>query len=186
MPTAPAFTNLDAFLALPECKPALDFYDGRIIQKMSPQFWHSLIHRNFLRHLDDFGRQHAIGRAYPELRWTSRGISVVPDLCFLPAGANLRYERGDPVDRITFPPHLAIEILSPGQAVRELRRKLRSQVRRGVRLGWLVDPQRRTVAVVWYRARTVTLAVGQTLSGEDVIPGYTLPLAELFGWLQDF
>ena len=53
--------------------------------------------------------------------------------------------------------------------------------RSGVELQWWVDPKRRTVAV--YRGATLVtlLGVDDELDGEDILPGFRLPIAEIFG-----
>ncbi len=75
---------------------------------------------------------------------------------------------------------LTVEILSPGQSMRKLLKKLREYFKAGVRLVWVVDPKKRTVTV--YRAvkEFYTLAEGDTIAGEDVIPGFECKVAEFF------
>ena len=80
-------------------------------------------------------------------------------------------------------PDLAVEILSPGNSVVEMRRKLDEYRESGVKLVWYVDPKTESVRV-WDLAAGQTeptiLGRDATLEGSDVLPGFTLPLAELF------
>ncbi len=77
-------------------------------------------------------------------------------------------------------PLLAVEILSPNDTIDEINEKIDVYLAVGVPLVWIIDPYRRTAAV--YRpghpARLVT--EGQQLSGESVLPGFSVALADLF------
>ncbi len=59
--------------------------------------------------------------------------------------------------------------------------KARRYLDAGARLAWIVCPRRRQVDV-WHPGDTApkTLAIGDTLDGEDVIPGFSHPVASLF------
>ena len=80
------------------------------------------------------------------------------------------------------PPALVVEVLSPGNTRQEMTTKRRIYFAAGVELVWELDPLARTVAV--WRADTPdpadTLAEGDTLTGEPVLPGFAVDLAELF------
>jgi Uma2 family endonuclease len=82
-------------------------------------------------------------------------------------------------------PDLAVEILSPSNTPGEMRGKRDDDFRAGVSLVWEIDPRTRTVAV-YHRAETTdaVLTIADTLDGEQVLPGFTLPLADLFGELD--
>jgi Uma2 family endonuclease len=81
-------------------------------------------------------------------------------------------------------PDLAVEILSIGNTLGEMSRKRREYFHAGVRLVWMVDPRERSVAV--YRSITDFSVLGEThtLTGEDVLPGLEIQLAELFAELD--
>jgi Uma2 family endonuclease len=75
---------------------------------------------------------------------------------------------------------LCVEILSPGDRLSRLREKIAEYFARGVRMVWVVDPENRSVTV--YRSPTEehVLSEGATLSGEDVLSGFTCLVSELF------
>jgi Uma2 family endonuclease len=81
---------------------------------------------------------------------------------------------------IPIAPDLAVEIVSPNDLFVEVRRKASEYMRAGVRLTWIVNPDEREVQV--YRGNGTYLLVqnGDALDGEDVIPGFRCPLAEIF------
>lgn len=81
-------------------------------------------------------------------------------------------------------PDLAVEVLSENNTREEMQRKLREYFLAGVRLVWLIDPHKRTAEVYTTPdAPTATLDETQALGGGKVLPGFTLPLAELFARL---
>ena len=183
--TSTRLFSFNDFMALGEVRPALEFYGGRIVQKMSPRLPHSLIQGELLGVLNAYARPIRLGRVYLELRCTFGGSSHMFDLCFFSADRPPKSTNIQDRDRILIPPDLAIEILSPGQSVGELVRKLRSAIRRGVRLGWLIHDRDRTVHVLHPVRPVQILRIGDTLTADEVLPGFNLPVAEIFGWLDE-
>ena len=177
--------TLDEFLRLPEAKPALEYIDGKVVQKVSPKATHSVFQRNFLGGLDAHGRQRRLGRAYPELRCTFGGRSVVPDISFFMRGRLLRDKWGRFLEDVFLPPDLAVEIISRGETIKNLTEKLDFCIRNGVRLGWLVQPTRERVFAFQPGHPTEILEGATVLTGGGVLPEFTLPLPELFGWLTE-
>lgn len=107
------------------------------------------------------------------------GRNRLPDVTYT-AWANVPAPGAHLVPVIDFAPDIAVEILSESNTRREMARKRREYFRRGVSLVWIIDPVARTVAVYTDpRTRTV-LTDADTLTGGDVLPGWSLPLAEFF------
>ena len=81
---------------------------------------------------------------------------------------------------IPIPPDLAIEVVSPSDHFTRVQAKVREYLNKGVRMVWVIDPEDRSVSV--YRAldRVVILTETGVLSGEDVVPGFTCRVADLF------
>ena len=177
--------TLDQFLRLPEAKPALEYIDGEVVQKVGAKRAHSVMQGLLCPRLQEFVWPRKMGLAYPELRCTYGGRSFVHDLCFIARGRIPIDKQGRKVEDIRFPPDLAIEILSPGQTVKKLTARLDWCVRHGVRLGWLIQPRKQRVFVLRPGHPVEVLESGAILSGEDAIPGFALPIAEMFGWLEE-
>ena len=91
---------------------------------------------------------------------------------------------GKPGGWIRGAPELVVEVLSPSDASTATQAKMLEYLAAGALLVWIVDPRARTVTA--YRPdNTATLVrADQTLTGEDVLPGFSLELAELFGQLD--
>jgi Uma2 family endonuclease len=81
-------------------------------------------------------------------------------------------------------PDIAVEILSESNTKKEMEIKRDEYFRVGVRLVWEVDPEARTVAVYTSPADVTILGQSAILDGGFVLPGYTLPLADLFSELD--
>ena len=78
-------------------------------------------------------------------------------------------------------PDLAVEILSPGNTVAEIHDKLVEYFENGARLVWVINPKEKYVLV--YRSAEEPdrlLKSTDSLDGEEIVPGFTLAIAELF------
>src|SRR5215210_4861260 len=102
--------TLDEFLKLPEGKPARQYFDGKVTRKTAPKTRHSVLRLRLAVFFDDLGRPNKLAQAFPELRTTFAGVSVVPDVTVfrwrrIPVNA-----RGEFEDDVFVPPDIAIEI----------------------------------------------------------------------------
>ena len=77
-------------------------------------------------------------------------------------------------------PGLIVEVLSPGNTTSEIDRKLQELFAAGCQLAWVIDPQSHTAKVYTSPKTFQELDASGTLDGSPVLPGFTLPLADLF------
>jgi Uma2 family endonuclease len=77
-------------------------------------------------------------------------------------------------------PDLAVEVLSPTDRMGDALAKISMYLQAGVQIVWLVDPSSQTVTVFQPDAAPATLRTGDTLDGGSVLPGFSLPVAEMF------
>jgi Uma2 family endonuclease len=78
-------------------------------------------------------------------------------------------------------PDLAVEVLSESNTPAEIQQKLVEYFQSGTVLAWTVDPSDRTVAVYHAAGKpTAVVAENGALSGETVLPGFTVAVAEFF------
>lgn len=105
-----------------------------------------------------------------------------PDTVRGPDVAYWSYERLPevPNDAISLPPNLAVEVLSPSNRPGQIREKLREYFALGVNMVWIVDPEDRTVTVYRSADEGRLLHENATLSGEEILPGFSCRVAELF------
>jgi Uma2 family endonuclease len=177
--------TLEAFLRLPEEKPALEYEaDGTVTQKVAPQGKHSWIQFKLCEWLNDHADPHRLAMAYPELRTTYSGASYVPDV------AVYRWERiswdanGEVPDVFRLAPDVAVEIRSPDQSRSSQVRRCEWYVAHGVALALLVEPEQETVRVFCPGAVPALLQAADQIDFGPVLPGLQLPVEELFGWLR--
>jgi Uma2 family endonuclease len=115
-----------------------------------------------------------------------KGLVRMPDLSFV--SWERMPSREYPATAIAgVVPNLAVEVLSEGNTPAEIQRKLKEYFLAGVELAWVVDPFKRTVAVHTAPDRVRRLAEEGMLDGGSVLPGFTLPVKDLFARLpKDF
>jgi len=81
-------------------------------------------------------------------------------------------------------PHLAVEVLSPSETASRFDEKLDDYRAAGVKLVWVLDPERRTVMVIEPDATVRWLRSGDALDGGSVMPGFHHSVEELFSELE--
>jgi len=106
------------------------------------------------------------------------GLVRIPDASFI-AWDQLPGRHVPRVPIADLAPDLAVEVISPGNTTHEMERKLQEYLACGVRLVWYVLPATQEVHVHTTERHDV-LTVDQELTGGDVLPGFTLPLREIF------
>ncbi len=77
-------------------------------------------------------------------------------------------------------PDLAVEILSPSDRASEVAAKVHDWLAAGCRLVWVIDPENVTVTVHRDRNRITILSSSDVLTGDDVLPGFSVPVRSLF------
>ncbi len=123
-------------------------------------------------------------------RQTQLGITFDSSTCFkLPNGADrspdaswVRLERWEaltPEQRRKFPPlapDFVVELRSASDDLATLQAKMQEYMENGIRLGWLINPQDRQVEIYRLGQPVEVLQDPQSLSDEDVLPGFVLDL----------
>ena len=89
--------------------------------------------------------EHQIAYAFPKLRCTFGGRSIIPDLAVFRWNRIEFDDDGEPVDDVLIAPDWTIEILSPEQSSNRVTGKILHCLRHGSQLGWLIDPDDRSV-----------------------------------------
>jgi Uma2 family endonuclease len=104
------------------------------------------------------------------------GKNPSPDVSWIEKS---RLEGVDTSDLIPVVPDFVIELRSKTDPLKEVRAKMEEYRRVGVRLGWLINPQDRTVEIYRPQRDVEILADPATLNGEDVLLGFTLDLQSI-------
>ena len=95
-------------------------------------------------------------------------------------GLTLKEKQGFP----PIAPDFVIELVSPSdvknQRYEDLQAKMKEYLDNGVKLGWLIEPSAKTVQIYRLNKQVEILNNPQSISGENVLPGFTLDLSEIF------
>ena len=176
--------GLEAFLELPEVKPALEYLEGVVSQKVSPKTRHSKLQAQFVERINGFARPQRLAEAYPELRLTFAGASTVPDVSVLRWNRIPYDEKGTLVDDLFLAPDIAIEIVSPGQSTNALIDRCLWYVSHGAQIALLSDPDDESV-VAFRQGQEPRVQRGpERIDLDDVLPGFELVVDELFNSLR--
>lgn len=103
---------------------------------------------------------------------------LAPDVTFIQKD---RVPVGD--DEIGFPevvPDLVVEILSPSNTSTMMTKKVNAYLAAGVSLIWVVDPVHSVITIHWPDGNSREIGMDGTLDGGHVLPGLSLPVADLF------
>ena len=107
-----------------------------------------------------------------------------PDHVRAPAVAIVRRERAESVaDRDSyFPgaPDIAVEVISPSDSYADVEEKVTDWLEAGTLAVIVVDPRRRTARVHRSPTEVVVLRKADVLSVEDVVPGWRMPIKDIF------
>lgn len=102
----------------------------------------------------------------------------MPDTSFVSAG-RLPNDRS-PEGYIKVAPDIAVEVISPNEMYEEVEEKVAEYRSAGVKLIWIISPKSKTVMIRRLDGTCAEVNETGTLSGENVLPGFTCTVAELF------
>src|SRR6266550_462393 len=154
---------------------------GQLVVREPPGTWHGAIAANLAYLLGDFVRCHGLGIVLAQD--TGFKIGSDPDTVRAPDVAFVTRERvgGIPTRGYAqMAPDLLAEILSPDDRPGEVLAKVADWLGAGTKLVWLLDPERREARVYRQDGSLSVLLDEDALGGEDVLPGFSCPLAHVF------
>jgi len=111
--------------------------------------------------------------------WMKSGNLRSPDVSFI-SKARLKGHKRPPKGFFRGSPDLAVEILSPSDTVENLHGKIVEYFENDTTLAWIINPEEQVVMVYHSPRPDKILAGNDTLQGEEVLRGFTFPVAELF------
>jgi Uma2 family endonuclease len=177
--------TLEQFLVLPETKPASEYIAGNIVRKPMSQGKHSLLRLRLLTFINSILIESKIAIAFPELRCTFGGRSIVPDIVILENKNIPKDDDGEISNVITTAPNWVIEILSPDQSTTKVIKNIIHCLECGTEVGWLIDPAEKTI-FIYERAKQVQII--DILDLELLVPTFAQSIkvtaGEIFNWLK--
>lgn len=117
---------------------------------------------------------------------SSSGFTLPDGSIRSPDASWIHSERWAAVDRVErrkfthIVPDFVAEIRSPSDAIKDVRARMADYIAHGARLGWLIDPETRTVEIYRPGQPAERLTSPEEVSGEKVLPDFTLDLTEIF------
>jgi Uma2 family endonuclease len=164
----------------PDLNPC-ELIEGKIVPMAPTSFGHGEIELNLGSALRAWAKQTGRGRVPggevgiyvrrdPD---TVRGA----DLLFI---SHERFARRSSEGYLDVAPELIVEILSSQDRWSDMAAKLADYFSAGVERVWIVDPRARRVFAYRTPADREALEIGQFLRDEDLLPGFSLPVADLF------
>ncbi|MGK7901725.1 MAG: Uma2 family endonuclease [Hormoscilla sp.] len=108
------------------------------------------------------------------------GSDRSPDAAWIPLAKWNALTREQQEKFLPFAPDFAIELRSPSDSLTALQEKMREYQENGTRLGWLIDRKNRQVEIYRQGEEKEVLENPATLSGEDVLPGFSLSLESIW------
>lgn len=174
---------LDEFLKLSwiEESPAWEYVNGRGIQKPMGGGKHSTLQKRLVATIDQASDQY---EAFPELRCTFGGRSVVPDVVVI-ANDQVPVDENSDIagSGVQFAPPWVIEILSPDQSQTRVTGNILHCLQHGSRLAWLLDPAERSILVYQPDQLPMLLVAENQLT---VLKDIALDLSvnQVFSWLR--
>lgn len=175
--------------ALAEIEPAglYEVVDGVVVEKPAMGAYEIEIASILQDMLGPFARSQRLGRVVSEMLFrldVERKRDRRPDVAFVSHQRWPIERRAPRTAAWEVVPDLAIEVLSPNNKTVDDAAKLEEYFQAGVRAVWLVFPEAGKVYVYTSTTSVTILPRESTLEGGEVLPGFRLALAELFGTLQ--
>lgn len=169
----------DELLALPHgYGKSYELVKGELITMSPAGADHGDIAMEIGSRLRDYVRAGRLGKVYSSDTGfvLTRDPDTVraPDAAFVSAHRVVKTERYFPG-----PPDLAVEVISPTDSYADVEAKVTEYIAAGTRIVIVINPRNQT-ATVTTAAAIARLTIDDTLTGGDVVPGWSLPMRELF------
>ncbi len=160
----------EEFLAFAEQHPdkRFDFVDGELVE-VSPKRVHGRIQVILVAAFEAYTQENPVGEVHTEVLHELGGQKFIPDISINPPSE---------ADYFTTPPLVVVEIRSDSQSEAAQRRKAADYIKHGLPMVILVLPGH---AVEVYRPgrKPLVLAADDVLEGDDVLPGFHIPVKKL-------
>ncbi len=159
---------------------------GEVQEKMPAGFRHGRIAMRIGRLIDAFAEQTGSGLTVAAetgfvIRLPEAPSVRAPDVAFI---RRERLPQPLPETFAEIAPDLVVEVISPNDSYSALREKVDEWLFAGVKVIWVIDPQRRVVEVYQPDKPVMVLREDDTLSAESVLPGFALPVREIFAGVE--
>lgn len=183
MSTEVQLMTADELLAMPDDGFVYELIKGELIKVSPPPgHEHGLVTMNIAGPLYDYAKKRNLGNVYAAetgfLLEQNPDTVRAADVAFV---RRERIEKAGPVQGYWIgAPDLAVEVVSPSDTVRRVEGKVAEWLESGARKVWVVSPKLHTVTVYRSLTEIEVLTENDMLDGGDVVPGFQIPIAEVF------
>ena len=183
MATRPRQLTAEDLYAFPDDGNRYELVEGELITMPPAGYGHGRVELTVGSRLLAFVRERGLG----EVVVGDVGFVLArrPDTVLAPDVAFVRRDRVPPPGQehkfAELAPDLAVEVVSPSDRQADVAAKARRWVQAGVRVVWVVHPERRTVTV--YEPGDLVTVIGEDgdIDGGELLPGFRVAVSELFG-----
>jgi len=176
--------TVDDLLTIPDDGYVYEVVAGVLVRMAGSGEWSTTVAVELTTELRIYNRAHRLGVVTgPDgvYRFPGAETGLLPDVGYYAAEKRaLIVDRSKP---IPFAPDLAVEVASPSQTADQMAAKARTYLNGGTLLVWVLWPQGEHIDV-WHpgqlAAPVATLHSGDQLDGENVLPGFSYPVADVF------
>jgi len=178
------YTTVDDMLALPDDDWRYEVVEGVLVRMAGSGKRATTIAFSLGAELRAFVRPRRLGvvtGADGVYKFHGAETGLTPDVGYYTAAHNALITDED--GAIPFAPDLAVEVASPSQYGPEMAAKAKTYLEGETRLVWIIWPAKQRIDV-WKSGYidlpVLTLGIDDALNGEDVVPGFTYPVADVF------
>lgn len=158
-----------------------DLVKGEIVERMPTGYRHGNVEASLVTSLNIYLREHRLGKTFVGETgvYTRRDPDTVRgvDLAYI---SRERYAQVKSSSYLDVAPELIVEVLSPNDPWSEVHEKLAEYFAVDVKVVWVVDPKLKQVHAYQALDQIHIYKMGDTLTCEELLPGFHLSVAELF------
>lgn len=181
-PTTATLLTADDLLAMPEDGNRYELLRGELVSTPMSSYESSDIAAGIVTALRTYAHSRKLGRVAG-----ADGAFILvrdPYTVRIPDASFVRMNRLPPPEQrrrfLELAPDLAVEVVSPSDSANAVHEKVLEYLGAGVQLVWVVHPIQRTVTVYSKDMLAHVLGEDNTLDGGDLLPGFTLAVADIF------
>jgi Uma2 family endonuclease len=164
---------------------SFELIDGELYPMAPSKLRHSRVAGRIATFIGHYALEHRLGESYvaePGFQLPTANV-LAPDVAFISSARLLPETDAPGFDKIA--PDLAVEVMSESNTKVEMHRKVQLFFAAGTRLIWIVYPKSRTIYVYTAPDKITVLQGDTVIDGGDVLPGFSVRLADIFGRMDD-